>query len=88
MLSVHHPIFQYQEIAENLLIEKFIGKTYNVINKNKLPVEEIYKQKYLNKIVNLPNVSPNGAFYPKIENINEYNKIIKKLIIILDKTNI
>ena len=69
-------------------VQKFIGKTYNKINKKKLPINDVYKQKYLNKIVNLPNVTPNGAFYPKVENIEEYNKVIRRLIIILKELDI
>jgi hypothetical protein len=44
--------------------------------------------KYRDKILHLPNRAPSGAFYPKVENVKEYNKIQSFVNDILNKNNL
>ena len=46
-------------------LESFYGTSYDRKN---------FLVEYKDDILDLPNRTPNGAFYPKVENIDEYNK--------------
>jgi hypothetical protein len=50
------------------LKEWYTTKKYDFDNEN-------YLIDYREDIISLPNITPNGSFYPKIENIAEYNEI-------------
>ena len=69
---------QSQIITLKLAIENYVLTT----------LESYYGKKFERKnflvknrddILNLPNRTPNGAFYPKVENIEEYN-IIQSIV--------
>ena len=49
---------------------------------------ENFLVKYKDDILNLPNRTPNGAFYPKVENIKQYNTIQKIVNICMEETNL
>jgi len=57
-----------------ILFENYIIKTLESYYMMEFEREE-FLIKYRDKILHLPNRTPNGAFYPKVENIKEYNKI-------------
>ena len=70
-----------------LSLENYILKT----------LESYYERKFKRKnflvesrddILNLPNRTPNGAFYPKVENIEEYNIIQSVVNDILDENGL
>ena len=78
---------QIQLITLKLAIENYILKT----------LESYYERKFERKnflvesrddILNLPNRTPNGAFYPKVENIEEYNIIQSVVNDILDENGL
>ncbi len=47
-----------------------------------------YLNVYENEIFSLPNISPNGIFLPKLENIQEYNNLQERLTDIIVDTQI
>ena len=78
---------QTQLITLKLATENYILKT----------LESYYERKFKRKnflvesrddILNLPNRTPNGAFYPKVENIEEYNIIQSVVNDILDENGL
>ena len=77
----------YQKLIE--ATDKYIINTLNYFYKDKEFIyDDDYLIRYKNDILNLPNITPNGAFYPKTDNINEYNNLHKIFNDILIETKI
>ena len=81
-VEVDHGIYLDLKIDdENYLklkyaVSDYIFTTLQSFYKDKDFVKDDYLlTNYKNEILNLPNITPNGAFYPKLENVKEYNKI-------------
>ena len=69
----------WQQISMlKLSVENYILKTLESYYGRKFEREN-FLITYKDDILNLPNRTPNGAFYPKVENIEQYN-IIQKII--------
>lgn len=59
-----------------MTLERYILKTLEAYY-DRFFESENFLIKYKDDILNLPNRTPNGAFYPKKENIEEYNTVQK-----------
>ena len=70
------------------LLEEYIIKTCNEFYKKTFKKSDNFLKEYKNNILNLPNRTPNGAFYPKVENVDVYNKIQSHINDILIKKNL
>ena len=70
-----------------LSLEDYILKTLESYYGGKFERENFLVE-YKDDILNLPNRTPNGAFYPKVENIEQYNIIQKIVNFILVETNL
>tara|TARA_B100000287_G_C20559330_1_gene751799 strand:+ start:87 stop:1004 length:918 start_codon:yes stop_codon:yes gene_type:complete len=71
-----------KSLVENYILktlESFYGTSYN---------RENFLVEYYDDILELPNRTPNGAFYPKVENIDEYNEIQSHVNDILINSNL
>ena len=72
-----------------LVVSKYITVTLDSYYKDKVfDYNNDFLVKYKEEILNLPNRTPNGAFYPKLENIKQYNKIQSTVNDILIKNNL
>ena len=71
-----------------LLALQYIAKTLSVCEKQNIIVDDDFLIKYEKKILSLPNRTPNGAFYPKKDNILEYNKLQKEIVSSLKEANV
>ena len=70
-----------------LSLENYILKTLESYYGGKFERDNFLVE-YKDDILNLPNRTPNGAFYPKVENIEQYNIIQKTINFILVETNL
>ena len=70
-----------------LSLENYILKTLESYYGGKFERDNFLVE-YKDDILNLPNRTPNGAFYPKVENIEQYNIIQKIINFILVETNL
>ena len=61
-----------------LSVENYILKTLESYYEMKFERENFLVE-YKDKVLGLPNRTPNGAFYPKAENIEQYN-VIQKMV--------
>tara|TARA_A100001011_G_scaffold64341_1_gene64965 strand:- start:11612 stop:12538 length:927 start_codon:yes stop_codon:yes gene_type:complete len=57
-----------------ILFENYIIKTLESYYEKNFETNDLLIR-YRDEILGLPNRTPNGAFYPKVENIKEYNEI-------------
>ena len=71
-----------------LLALQYIAKTLSVCENKNIIVDDDFLIKYEKKILSLPNRTPNGAFYPKKDNIVEYNKLQKEIVLSLKEVNV
>ena len=70
-----------------LSLENYVLKTLESYYERNFERENFLVE-YKDDILNLPNRTPNGAFYPKVENINQYNEIQKTINFILVETKL
>jgi len=70
-----------------ILFEDYILKTLESYYMMEFERED-FLVKHKDKILHLPNRTPNGAFYPKVENVDAYNKIQSHVNDILINTNL
>ena len=56
-------------------VENYIFTTLESFYKDKKFNRDNFLLEYKDDILNLPNRTPNGAFYPKIENVKQYNEV-------------
>ena len=71
-LSVDIKKNSYRELTN--LVTEYIIKALKSYYDSEFE-QDNFLVKYRDDILNLPNRTPNGAFYPKVENIKEYNKV-------------
>tara|TARA_B100001564_G_C20663495_1_gene682637 strand:- start:52 stop:981 length:930 start_codon:yes stop_codon:yes gene_type:complete len=70
------------------LTKKYIIKTLNSFYDKKFNYVNDFLVRYRDDILGLPNRTPNGAFYPKFENVKIYNEIQSHINDILVNNNL
>ena len=84
-LSVDIKKDSYRELTK--LVTEYIIKALKSYYDSEFE-QDNFLVKYRDDILNLPNRTPNGAFYPKVENIKEYNKVQSLINDILVENNL
>ena len=69
-------------------VQNFVLKTLNVVNRRYYPAHPDAFDVYFDDIVKLPNITPNGAFYPKRETVLEYNIVQRQVIRLLESAGV
>ena len=69
-------------------LTNYIVKSLKCFYKEDFVIDEEFLSRFEERILNLPNRTPNGAFHPKKENVVEYNILQKNVVKALAETGI
>ncbi len=69
-------------------VQNFVLATLGVVNKRHYPPHPDAFDVYFDDIVKLPNITPNGAFYPKRETALEYNIMQRQVVRLLESAGV